>query len=153
MAKKTPAKNKKKSVKKKRLAAPKTLTAFAAHVFAECAFATAQGMDEAMAGDGRKYFLNPEAREYWLRNHSISIPRALRRPGANWDRDRQGVLVMASELGRVAITHALVDAAATAFVEVKKAHVEQASKDIKDSTRCRAAAKMTAGGGPFCAVV
>jgi hypothetical protein len=150
MAKKTPPRKKKSSRTRPR--PPKVLSLLAAQVFAECAFATAQGMDEAMAADGRKYFLNPAARDYWLRIHAISIPRALTRPGADWPRDRQGVLLMASELGRVAITYALANATATPFVEVTQPHVEQASKDIKDSTRCRAAAAMKAGGGPFCSV-
>ena len=152
MAKKKPAKKKKPVQKPAKLKVPKTLSALAAQVFAECAFATARGMDEAMGTDTRKFFLNPDARDYWLRNHTISIPRALKKPGANWERDREGVLTMAIELGRVAIGYARVDATATPFVEVKQAHVELASKDIRDDTRCRAAAKMKAGGGPFCAI-
>jgi hypothetical protein len=143
---------KKKTAKQARPKAPRSLTTPAARVFAECAFATAQGMQKAMSADGREYLVNPAARDFWLLVHSISIPRALRKPKSDWDRDRDNVLAMARELGRQAAALAIAGATGAPFIEVTQPHVEAASASIRADHRCKAAARIKGGGGPFCSV-
>ena len=133
--------------------APSSLAPLAAQVFAECAFATGQGMERAMAADGRPYVVHPQARDYWLKVHTISIHFALKKKKANWRRDRQGVLLMAQILGRRAGELALGDAGTSSPVQVLKTHVQDASAEVRADPACVAAGKDTdAGGGIYCEI-
>jgi hypothetical protein len=137
---------KKKTAPKK---TPRSLSPLTAQVLAECAFATGQGMEKEMAVDGRPYVVHSQARDYWLKVHTISIHFALKRKTANWRKDRQGVLPMANFLGRRAAQLALADAGTASPVSILKKHVTDASAEVKIDPRCTAG---KGGGGVYCEV-
>ncbi|MGH9409318.1 MAG: hypothetical protein ACRD1V_07670 [Vicinamibacterales bacterium] len=125
----------------------------AAQVFAECAFATAQGMDDVQRQDqgGRPYMLDPDARDFWLAGHSKSIPKAMAKPGRKWDVDRPVVLGMAILLGTKAAQYAYAGAgsSAPAPVHVRLVDVKRASDYVRKDPRCVAAAGRERGGGDY----
>lgn len=126
--------------------APARMNALAARVFAETAFQTGAGMQGAMGG--KDYFLDDDARAYWLTKHAASIPKALKRPGADWEQDRKLVNPRARDLGQFAAEFALADAGNTVPVQVTKEHVKAASKKVNQDKRCRAGRII--GGGAYC---
>lgn len=134
--------------------APRSISVLAAHIFAECAFATGQGMERHMRdkAGGRPYALTEEGRDYWLTLHTRSIPMALRR-GNNWEVDREIVLVKAQELGDEAAKAALADpnSATSTKIIVDVTHVTGASKIVRESKHC-VVAKGILGRGPYCTV-
>lgn len=119
----------------------------AAQVFAECAFATAQGIEGVM--QGRPYRLADAARDYWVKIHTVSIPRALKRPNANWKFDQLTVLPMAQLLGAKAATFASTGIRRGTIV-IRRSHVERASKEVRNDRRCKAALRLyrAKSGGP-----
>ena len=124
-----------------------TISPKGAQILAECSFATAQGIQKVM-GD-RPYFLNREARNFWLEKHMRSIEGALMRPTSDWDgHDREIVLPRAKDLGKIAGDLALAAhrGGEGTPVEVTKEHVIEASKRVEDDPRCRAAVRSGAGG-------
>lgn len=129
-----------------------TVSKLAAQVFAECAFATGQGMESAMnAGGVSNYKVNSKARDYWLRVHTVSIPRALKEKGRHWRADRETVLGKSRQLGEEAAKLAIADTKPGALlVEVLRTHVEQASDTIRKQTDCTP--PVGGGHGIYCAV-
>jgi len=142
-----------KKAAKKKSALPTSISVRAAHVFAECAFATGQGIERHMIRNagGRPYILKEGGRNYWLALHTVTIPKALR-AGNDWDLDRDIVVLMAQKLGVEAATAALADPAnaARTTVEVNRAHVNTASKIVSADPHCVKAADQ--GAGPYCTV-
>jgi hypothetical protein len=119
-----------------------------AKVFAELAFAVAQGADEGIKADGRPYVFSPAAREFWLNGHAKSIPTALL--SNDWLLVREVVTKIASNMGRFAIEFALPDNVGRAVVVIKLDHARRAKDKVqKTEARCRAA--LGAGEGMFCA--
>ena len=139
----------KKAPRSKKASSRKSMLVEAASVFAECAFATAQGMDRGMAAaaETRLYVLEPAARDFWLAGHARAIPKALKT--IRWKPFRETILGIAQNLGQFAIEFALADAAATdPAIIVKRTHVKGATKKVQDTeTRC---AKGKGGEGIFC---
>lgn len=129
-----------------------TVSKLAAQVFAECAFATGQGMESAMnAGGVSNYKVNSKARDYWLRVHTLSIPRALKQKGRHWRADRETVLGKSRQLGDLAAQLAIADTKPGAqFVEVLQTHVEKASTSIRNQPNCTP--PIGGGHGVYCAV-
>jgi len=135
----------------KRRKPSKKVSELAAQVLGECAFAVGQAIEREMATDPRPYRMAPAARDFWLELHLESIPIALAQPGANWVRDRAGVLLMAGVLGRRAARHALDDAGTAAGITIKKTHVKQASDETSADPDCTAGT--SGGSGPYCEIV
>jgi len=129
-----------------------TMSVVAAKVFAECSFATAQGMEQTMTADPRHrpYVLEPAARDFWLDYHAATIPKAVKK--RSWPADRQGVLLMATRLGQTAAVKALADQrnAGVMIVTVYKQNVTDATADIRKDKRCVAQAEREGGGGVYC---
>jgi hypothetical protein len=131
---------------KKKKAPAARMNTLAAKVFAETAFETGAGMQEAMGG--KLYFLDPDARDYWLTKHAVSIPKALKISNGDWEHDRTVVLPRAHDLGQFAAEFALADAGSTVPVQVTKKHVKAASIKVNKDKRCRAG--RIVGGGGYC---
>lgn len=125
----------------------------AAKVFAELSFAVGQGLQDAVMADAtqRSLVLSDGARDYWLKGHSKSVPKALKKKGRNWKKDRRGVLLMARVLGATAGQLAYKAAgqkSGTVHVTAKQA--ERATKRVRKDPRCVAFAARRAGGGVYC---
>jgi hypothetical protein len=106
----------------------------AARVFAETAFYTGIGIQREM--DQRKFVLTDEARDYWLDRHEETIPRALKSPATNWERDRAPVIEQAINLGIYAAQFAIADHHGAGPVEITREHVERASQKVNSLNIC-----------------
>lgn len=152
MAKKQPAASKKRAPTSGPGNLKGTMSKLAAQVFAECAFATGQGMESAMNNGGvTLYKVHSKARDYWLRVHTASIPRALKQKGRHWRADRETVLGKSRQLGELAAKLAIGDASPGAqVVDVLQTHVEQASSAVRKQKDCTP--PVGGGHGIYCAV-
>ena len=106
----------------------------AARVFAETALYTGTGLQREMGQ--RDFELTAEARDYWLNRHQASIPRALKAPSTNWERDRADVIQQAINLGKYAAQFAIADAHGGPPIQVTRDHVERASTKVNELVEC-----------------
>src|SRR5690242_80792 len=117
---------------------PGPMTVKAATIMAECAFATGQGLERAMAG--RKYAIDPLARDFWLNTYVVTIRLALKSGVADWEgSDRDDVIPRSMDLGMHAAKAALKGAGNAAIVLVTEAHAREGSKTVSKDRRCQAA--------------
>jgi hypothetical protein len=144
------ARGKKPASRTGRAPAGSPLALDAAKVFAELAFAVAQGAGEAMAtnGDRRSYEFAPDARDLWLAGHAKSIPKALK--NKDWPSERQRVIEVARTLGAFAIEFAIPDSKEEGKVVIELVHAEKAREKVQAVVpQCRAARRLLLG--MFCA--
>ncbi|MFN7914576.1 MAG: hypothetical protein U0Q55_04505 [Vicinamibacterales bacterium] len=122
--------------KKQRTESPMTTEAI--EILAETAFHVGLGMGRN--DPARTFNLTEKARQYWLEGHMQSIPTALKRSTANWKIDRSEVNSAAEELGSLAATYAIEDGQqGEETVEVLKAHVKKATRQVRKNHKCRRA--------------
>jgi hypothetical protein len=147
-------KAKKSSSGTKRAIAKFDFTKKAAVVLGECALAVGRGMEREMQKDPKRrpHVLNDDARDYWVKYHLKSIPKAFANygTGANWPKQRAAVTLMAELLGAAAAQFATADVLNqnSTVIQVTLDHVKDASATVRGDKRCVGAKK--AGQGIYC---